>query len=98
MATLKMHDYGRNGTGQYATNVAEMVRDTIQVSFDWYCQWFGREPIAFDTLGAMCLTMGVFWSLGLLYLLLDLCKRPHFLYKYKTQDEEVSSHTLWTLT
>lgn len=91
MSVLKIqqHDYNRNGTtAEYVHNVAERVREIIQFCYDWYIQLFGREAIAFDIAGAMCLTMTVFWLLGAFYTLLDVIKKPFFLYKYKTQDDD----------
>lgn len=83
---------GSDGT-DYLASVLSLtipISDRIQLLFDWYQGFFGKSPYAFDIFGAMCLTMGAFWSIGLLYTALDLLKWPQFLYKYKTQDKEVT--------
>lgn len=73
----------------FANQIGGSIHGQLQFAYDWYLSCFGKSIFLADVFGGMGLAMGVFWLLGALYTILDLTRRPNFLYQYKTQDKNV---------
>ncbi|KAF7494734.1 Fatty acid hydroxylase domain-containing protein 2 [Sarcoptes scabiei] len=68
---------------------SESIRCGIQYTFDQYMSLFGQS-FSSRVFSSMCLTVGVYWSLGSFYTILDLYQWPNFLYQFKTQNYKVT--------
>ena len=94
-----IHDESNNNVNSsFLLNVYIYVDQTfqnyLQRSFDYFCSYFGTNQLVIDVAGGMCLSMTVFWLLGLCYILIDLTRCPKMLYKYKTQQNNNNNNNV----
>ncbi len=73
---------------------SSFVRDFFQNRYDSVVNLFGVNDLYLDVFATLIISLSVYWSIGTLYTILDVTQRPKFLYKYKIQDEKVSSISL----
>jgi len=74
-----------------------MIRNFFQNQYGSVVNLFGGNDFYLDVLVPIILATTLYWFFGSLYTILDLTKRPKFLYKYRIHDNKKVCKTIFKL-